>query len=227
LICCALGALLLAGCAGSGSIDERDERDPYLRRARDRKNAQDYDGAIELYNKALERKPALARAHLELGLLYDQQLNDDLRAIYHYQRYLEIRPDAEKKEIVKELIQHAKISYAASLPDRPAEAVREIEMLRKEVATLRDLLAQAQGGTSPSAATARPPATAPVAATASPAAAAQPAETYVVQPGDTLSRIATRVYNDSTKWKAIYDANRATLPSPQSVKVGQKLVIPR
>lgn len=229
-------AAVCAACApGASSPDERDERDPYLRKARERKNLQDYEGAIALYNKALERKPNLARAHLEIGLIYDQQINDDVRAIYHYQRYLEIRPAAEKKQIVEELIRHARISFAASLPDRPNEAIREIDMLKKEVATLRRLLAEAQGTAAPPAtptASAKPPSVAPTpaapaAATTVTPAAPRASDTYVVQPGDTLSRIATKMYNDGNRWKDIYEANRATLPAPQSIKVGQSLVIPR
>ena len=249
----------LSGCSGAANREEREDRDPQIRKARERRAAHDFDGAIDLYLRALDRKPDLARAHLELGLVYDQEKNDDLRALYHYQRYLEMRPDAEKRDLVQKLIQHARISFAASLPDRPAEAVREIEMLRREVKTLRALLAE-QGGTAavervaatparvPSAApaapvTARAPAAAPPAATPTPAPTAAPSasptapvaavaatgasETYVVRAGDTLSRIATRVYNDASKWDVIYNANRKTMPTTGSLKIGQTLVIPR
>ena len=232
-----LTVVLVAGCSGGGSADERDERDPYLRKARDAKSGQDFDTAISWYNKALDRKPQLARAHLELGLLYDQQLDDDIRAIYHYQRYLELRPNAEKKEIIQELIGHAKISFAASLSDNSNEAIREIQMLKKEVQTLRVLLADAQAAAASapkkSKASAAKAAKAAAEAVETPAVAATPeaapaaSETYVVQGGDTLSRIATRVYNDPNKWREIYDANRDALASPQSIKVGQTLVIPR
>lgn len=245
----------LSGCSGAASREEREDRDPQIRKARERRAAHDFDGAIELYLRALDRKPDLARAHLELGLVYDQEKNDDLRALYHYQRYLEMRPDAEKRDLVQKLIQHARISFAASLPDRPAEAVREIEMLRREVKTLRALLAE-QGGTAavervaatparvptPAAApvlAARTPPPAPSAPALAPAVAATPVapappvaaagapETYVVRAGDTLSRIATRVYNDASKWDVIYNANRKTMPTTGSLKVGQTLIIPR
>ena len=242
----------LSGCSGAASREEREDRDPQIRKARERRAAHDFDGAIDLYLRALDRKPELARAHLELGLVYDQEKNDDLRALYHYQRYLEMRPEAEKRDLVEKLIQHARISFAASLPDRPAEAVREIEMLRREVKTLRALLAE-QGGTAavervaatparvPPAAPAAPvtartpsasptaPTTPPAVATAAsaPVAAAGAPETYVVRSGDTLSRIATRVYNDASKWDVIYNANRKTMPTTGSLKVGQTLIIPR
>lgn len=49
---------------------------------------------------------------------------------------------------------------------------------------------------------------------------------YTVQPGDTLSRIARKVYGKSVLWKTIYDANREQLKSPHNIKVGQVLKIP-
>ena len=230
----------LAGCSGAGALDERDERDPIYRRAQAHRRAQDFDKAIELYNKALERKPNLAMAHLELGFIYDEYKEDYIRAIYHYQRYLEMRPTAEKKQLVTDLIQHAKLSFAASLPDKPAEAVQQIALLKREVETLREQLTnqQASGVGRVGAAAAASPAVAatkpvlptvvepPVPPPPKPAEPVAASQTYVVQGGDTLSRIAGRVYGDSGKWSLIFNANRNLLPTPQSLKVGQVLTIP-
>jgi len=234
-----LAALTLSACGLAGR-DVREDRDPLLRRARERKNAQDFQGAIELYQRALEKRPGLARAHLELGLIFDQSLNNQVRAIYHYERYLELDPKAEKRKLVEDLIRHAKLSFAASLPDRPSEAVREIAMLKQEIAALRE---QATGGQAPMPsrpAVARAPSPAPPApapptgasATAAVVPAPSPAppamEVYVVKPGDTLSRIAAKVYGDSGRWQPIFDANRGALPGgPQSIRVGQTLMVPK
>jgi len=49
---------------------------------------------------------------------------------------------------------------------------------------------------------------------------------YVVQDGDTLSRIAQRIYGDAQLWTRIYDANRSILTSPHRIYVGQTLRIP-
>ena len=136
----AVALVLSSGCGGPAGKEQREERDPMMKRAQARKQARDADGAIELFNKALDRHSDYARAHLELGLLYDQDKEDYVRAIYHYQRYLELRPDTEKKDIVEDLIRHAKLSFAASLPDQPSEAVREINMLKSELETLKSQL---------------------------------------------------------------------------------------
>lgn len=227
-------ALLVAagGCSRSaGSLDQMEERDPLLKRARERKNQQDVDGAIELFNKALERKPGLARAHLEVGHLYDSQKQDYLRALYHYQRYLELRPQTEKRPVVEDLIRHARVRFASTLPAQPSGAVEEIALLRQEIEALRARLGEAARAV-PAAAASAPPSSAAGPSAASPrppepAPAQPPMSTYVVQPGDNLSRIAERMYGSSGRWADIYEANRGTLKSPESVRVGQTLVIPK
>ena len=51
--------------------------------------------------------------------------------------------------------------------------------------------------------------------------------TYTVQRGDTLSRIALKVYGDATRWQGIQAANRDVLgDNPLNVRVGQLLKIP-
>lgn len=74
------------------------------------------------------------------------------------------------------------------------------------------------------------------AAPAAPLPVAQPAvavskskaKVYVVQPKDTLSRIARRTLNDgsASAVRRLYEANRDRLASPDSVPVGVELVIP-
>lgn len=50
---------------------------------------------------------------------------------------------------------------------------------------------------------------------------------YVVQKGDTLSRISQRYYGTPNRWKAIYDANRDRIANMNQLKVGTALVIPK
>ena len=50
--------------------------------------------------------------------------------------------------------------------------------------------------------------------------------TYVVQRGDTLGRISARFYGTSSRYMDIYNANRDRLASPNSITVGQTLIIP-
>lgn len=52
------------------------------------------------------------------------------------------------------------------------------------------------------------------------------AETYTVQSGDTLWRIADRVYGDGDKYTILFEANSELLGSPDGVLPGQALRIP-
>ena len=52
------------------------------------------------------------------------------------------------------------------------------------------------------------------------------AKTYTVQAGDTLGKIAQKVYNDASRWKEIFEANKGTIQNPDLIQVGQELKIP-
>lgn len=230
---------LLAACrpAGVTDLDAMEEEHPGMVRALQLRRAQNIDGAIGEYESLLDKDPRMAKAHLQVGLLYDEYRQDYVRAIYHYRRYLELRPDAEKQDLIEDLARHAAMSYAASLPDRPSAAIAEIAGLKSQISGLEADLKQAQGRIaelSEALRRHRERAEAAGPGTAAPrqVAAPQPLapsgpETYTVRSGDTLSRIAQRVYNDGSRWKVIYDANRDTLKNPQDLKVGQTLRIPR
>lgn len=53
----------------------------------------------------------------------------------------------------------------------------------------------------------------------------QPA-TYTVQPGDTLSGIATRFLGNSKRYYEIFEANQNLLATPDALKIGMVLAIP-
>jgi nucleoid-associated protein YgaU len=76
---------------------------------------------------------------------------------------------------------------------------------------------------------ARPTFTAP-APSPSPLASPSPdvgAQTYTVEPGDTLQTIAEQFYGDATQWQRIYNANRDAIgDTPDALKVGTQLRIP-
>ena len=55
--------------------------------------------------------------------------------------------------------------------------------------------------------------------------AARPS-TYVVQPGDSLMKIAARFYGSRSKWRDIQKANVITIPADGRVKAGQTIKLP-
>ena len=61
-----------------------------------------------------------------------------------------------------------------------------------------------------------------------PADAKAPAapRTYVVQKGDTLSKIARQFYGTTSEWRRIYEANRERIKDPDLIQPGWSLTIP-
>lgn len=101
-------------------------------------------------------------------------------------------------------------------------------MSKAETATRENLSslnkeAAAEGGENENALAATPPP--PPVAEKTPVQAAFP-KTVTVQPGDSLSTIAKRVYGDMNKWRLIYKANQDQLKDPNALLVGMKLTIP-
>jgi len=52
------------------------------------------------------------------------------------------------------------------------------------------------------------------------------ARTHTMQKGDTLYSLARKYYNDQSKWRKIWEANRAQISDPNRIPLGAKLVIP-
>ena len=232
-------ALLLTGCGqkNGAALDTADEKDSRVSQGLELVQQKDWNGAIKLFNAALAKNPELGRPDLELAMIYHQQKKNYVRAIYHYERYLEKRPLTEKRALIQEWIKQAKVSLAGEVGGAGGDLSEELVRLTRENNMLRKQLEAAGGGSAAEVSNVKtlltepPPARpAPVAAQAvekvQPAAAPKPARTYQVRPGDTLSRIAGSVYGDAGKWRTIYDANRGQMKNETDIKVGQSLIIP-
>jgi tetratricopeptide (TPR) repeat protein len=172
-------------CEHSGSVSDADaEQEANYQRARRLCEQQDFPGAAEFYKKALLVNPEFANAHLELGLLYENRLADPISAIYHYRRFLELRPESDKKQLAEDFIERAKLSLAAKLPQSPiidpselARLENEKAALLQENAALRTRVAELEKAGNATQLVATAPTTATVASAAppGPAAVAAPA----------------------------------------------------
>jgi tetratricopeptide (TPR) repeat protein len=140
---CAVLFLFLAfsgGCIPSDThLDE--EKDPHFQRGQSLVNSQDFKGAVDEFEKALDTNPRSAAAHFELGCLYDK-LNDYAAAIYHYQRHLQLQPDSEHASLVKERIRGCKQQLANTefpLPNNQ-NLQREVDRLNADNMALKQQL---------------------------------------------------------------------------------------
>jgi tetratricopeptide (TPR) repeat protein len=64
-----------------------------------------YNQAIEAFKKTLEINQDLAIPHLNLALIYLYQKNDNKKALYHFERALEIEPNFPQADAIKEKIE--------------------------------------------------------------------------------------------------------------------------
>lgn len=232
------------GCVPAGSSQPDEEKEPHFLRGRERVNAMDYGGAIESFEKALELNPHSGAAHFELGWLYADKQADPAAAIYHYERYLKLRPRAENADTIRQHIFRLKQVLAQAvlpLPSTPG-VQRQLEQLMEANKRLTEEVEKwrayyASRGTAPptnvfvgNTEAVRPPASnpitgsqsAPVNPTPTVRVAANPvARVHRVQSGDTPSSIA-RKYN--VKLDALLSANPGL--NPRRMQVGQELAIP-
>jgi len=130
----ALGGLALGGCVPSAQSQSDEEKESHFLAGKSRVSTMDYEGAVEAFEKALEVNPRSGAAHFELGCLYDQQEVDPAAAIYHYEKYLNLRPDAGNADVVRQRINTCKQELArnVSLGPLSERQQRELEMLAQK-----------------------------------------------------------------------------------------------
>ncbi|MBI5150687.1 MAG: tetratricopeptide repeat protein, partial [Candidatus Omnitrophica bacterium] len=63
-----------------------------------------YEAEEGEYLECLKIDPNDANVHYNLGILYDDKLNDNVKAVRHYRRYLDFFPAGEDAEQVKQWI---------------------------------------------------------------------------------------------------------------------------
>ena len=211
LIPIAILLITLNGCdSGNLSQDEKEEKVELVIQARKYLGEKKYKEAEETYKKAINENPMIARPHLDLAIIYQQHIINHIHAIYHYDRYLELRPETEKKEFINE----QRIKIARTLASIFLNASPEVKSLIEQNKKLTEELEKFKTNKLGSASTDQ---------------GDKKKSTYTiyhVEKGDTLSRIAQKFYNDPNKWELIYKANSDNLTSPSGIRLGQTLVIP-
>ncbi len=137
-------ALGLCGCLPSGHSTLDEEKEPHFLAGKSRVNTLDYQGAIECFEKALEANPRSAMAHFEAGILYEKHKQDHAAAIYHFERFLELRPGSGYAEVVRTHIMGCKqeLAKAVSLGPVTQSLQREFEQLAQQNKILQEEVAR-------------------------------------------------------------------------------------
>jgi tetratricopeptide (TPR) repeat protein len=227
--------LLVAMVCGNGCIPgdshADEEKDPHYERGRNLASSQDFSGAVNEFEKALETNPHSAAAHFELGWLYDTKINDYAAAIYHYERFLQLQPHSQRTQSidVKERIRGCKRELAGTEFPLPNDQnlQREVDRLTAENLALRQQLdairAQQKAGASDLNATQL---RAPIASYQAPVAPQMAANhgrsrVHVIREHETISSIAAEY---GVRTSAVLAANPRV--DPRRLRVGQTLNVP-
>jgi nucleoid-associated protein YgaU len=161
---------------------------------------------------------------------------DPVAAIYHFQRFLLLENNSKEAPKVRQLIVTAEREIIRELPGEPyADYLDSLDLreknnrLMREVADLKARLGlplterDIRDNESP-----LPVRNSKVQQIKNEPSFVTPplARTYVVQKGDSLYGISRKFYGDSSYIEQIFQANRNSLSSKDSLKLGQKLIIP-
>ena len=251
---------MFCGACSSGElskVNETEERQFKL--AKEFQSQGRYEDALITYLGLISIRRESPESHLEVGYIYLNTLKDPVRAIFYFDRYLELKPESERIIQVKQLIETAKLEFLRQLPTKPFQGdvdridlLEIIEKLKKENDTLKLkynkalLEIKAKRGQEAmnqvsislnemipndrnSSQSEGSNLTSNIASTSNATGMVDPREvpkSYVVLAGDTLSKISEKFYGTANRWNDIYQANRDTLSSARSLKVGQELLIP-
>ncbi len=143
-----VSALLVLGMAACQPIDKNleaeDSRNPHFKKAENFIEAKNYVEAVREYEAAIQANPNVATAHLELGHIYGEKLGDEISSMYHYSKFLELRPTSEKREAVQALLDNEKFVLATKLPNSPVANAEMFAKLQSENANLKKELEDAQ-----------------------------------------------------------------------------------
>lgn len=128
----------------------------------------EFQKAVQCYESALDGTILTAEAHYRLGLVYEDKLKNDVGALHHFERYLELAPQGQFALDVKGYVQRLRLVIASRMAEGAVVPAREVTRLknenlelRQELTELRDQQAKAKTTASRAAAPAVPASRAP------------------------------------------------------------------
>ena len=93
-----LATIIMVGC---GDYVGKEKSHPLFVKAGASQAAGNYKEAAQFYEDFLYVCPKSPLAHLELAKVYGDNLDDPFRAMYHYEKYLELSPTSPDAADVK------------------------------------------------------------------------------------------------------------------------------
>jgi len=97
--------------------------------------------ALQHFEAALDGTMLSAEAHYRLGLLYEDQLKNEVGALHHFERYLELAPQGQFATDVKGYVDRLRLLIVSRFSDGPVMPAREATRLKNENLELKQQLA--------------------------------------------------------------------------------------
>ena len=227
--------LLVASCSRENLVPN-EEADAAFQQGRSFLKVGKEEEALDDFLGVTRRTLECPKSHVEAGRLSLtlESRKDPVAAIYHFRRFLLLENDSREAPKVEQLIVTAEREIIRNLPGEPYSEYldslslrEENERLKREVSDLQARIglplnvkkSAAGQNNKPKVAVPPPPLVKKMAESARP-------RTYVVKQGDSLYAISRKLYGDSSHIDRIFQANRKSLASKNSLKLGQKLIIP-
>lgn len=146
---------MLAGCSDNDRVKTATEIDePAYREGQALLKTGRRQEALTAFLKVVDKRGDDApESHLEIGMLYAQHINDPLSAIYHFKKYLALRPNSPQAPLIRQRIDAATRDFARTLPAQPLESqlqrvdlVATLDKLKQENEALKQELADVKAG---------------------------------------------------------------------------------
>lgn len=150
-----LAVLWLGGCTDSDRVRTAAEVDePAYREGQSLLKTGRRQEALSAFLKVIDQRGNDApESHLSAGLIYAEHINDPPFAIYHFRKYLALRPNGPLTLQVRQRIDAATREFARTLPAQPLEnqlqrvdLVAALDRLKQENEALKQELADVKAG---------------------------------------------------------------------------------
>ena len=189
---------LINGCSDPVLTEkEIENKTPIILEAKNYIENEEWILAEKRLKEILIKKPLYSRAHLDLAIIYQQQITNYINSIYHYNRYLELNPSSEKNIFISEQINKLKKQLELSFLKNKTKYPEVQKNIKTNIVNSKIINKPEKNFIK-----------------------------YKVQNGDTLSKISREFYNDPTQYNKIVEAND-DIDNPRDIKVGQIIVIPK
>lgn len=152
-------SLWMIACAPGGVevVSETDEKQYQL--AQNYKSEGRVEDALSAFIRVIDARRDAPESHFEAGYIFLHNLKNPIRAIYHFERYLQFKPNSPQAPQVRQLIETAQKEFARQLPAQPyqgeldridlMELVKNLkvenESLKRDLMAAQSRLKQLQG----------------------------------------------------------------------------------